>query len=396
MTPSILAAASRSPFEATEPLYLDYNATTPVDPRVFAAMEPFFSAVFANPSSAHGRGGLAARAVERGREQLAAAVGGLAAGIVFTSGATEADNLALLGVWSARELHSNRRRVITVATEHKGVLAAADSLAGMGADLVILSVDRSGLIDPDELARALAEPTLLVSVGAANNETGVVPNLRGIVERAHLAGALVHSDAAQMIGKLPFSILDLNLDLVSLSAHKAYGPKGVGALYVRPGLKLEPILMGGGQEHGRRSGTVNVPGVVGFGAAAELARELVPDEAPRQAALRELLWDRLSRAVPEAVRNTPTAGILPNTLNVGLPVDADDLLTATPELEASTGSACNAGSEEPSYVLRAMGSTYDEARSAIRFSLGRPTTAREVEAAADGIARGIDRLRRSA
>lgn len=389
MTSLAAATAPETKSGSDDTVYLDFNATTPVAPAVLAAMLPYFAAVAANPASSHRAGAAAAKAVETARELLADSVGGSPAGIIFTSGATEADNLAFAGLWPYRGV---RQRVITVATEHKAVLEAAHALAALGADLVVLPVDRDGLIDLGDLEVALLVPTLVVSVAAANNETGVVPDLAPIIARSHAAGAVVHSDAAQVIGKIAFDITDLGLDLVSLSSHKTYGPKGVGALYVRPGVEIAPLLLGGGQEHGRRSGTLNVPGIVGFGAAAQLAVQFLPEEAPRQAGLLDVLWQRLSDAIPGVRRNTPFTGILPNTLNVSLPVDADDVLTAAPGLAASTGSACNTGSPEPSYVLQAMGRTYDDARAGLRLSIGRSTTEADVAFAVAAVAEAIDRL----
>jgi cysteine desulfurase len=378
--------------DSDEPVYLDFNATTPVDPAVLETMLPYFSQVPGNPSSTHAWGRRAAVAVDRARGEIADAIGAGVGNVLFTSGATESDNLAVLGIWAANSSPS-RRRVITVATEHKAVLEPVAALRDAGADVVVLDVDLAGRFDIAGLAEALRVPTVLVSVMAANNETGLLAPLRDVVDAAHHAGALVHSDAAQILGKEPFDVGDLHLDLVSISGHKIYGPKGVGALYVAPGTSLASRVHGGGQERNLRSGTLNVPSIVGFGAAASLAATRREQDMERIADLRDSLWAQLSRAIPGIRRNGAEAGILANTLNVRIPgVDADDLLLACPRLGAATGSACTAGSPEPSHVLTAMSLTYDEARSSIRFSLGRTTRASEIPTAVDALVDGCELL----
>jgi cysteine desulfurase len=380
----------------TRALYLDYNATTPVAPEVLTSMLPYFADEAANAASSHGPGRRVAAAVEEARSSIAAACGCAPVGLVFTSGATEADNLALAGTWAAAG-QGSRRRIITVATEHKAVLETVRRLRYHGADVVVLAVDSMGQIDIDELNAALRSPTLLVSVAAANNETGVIPDLATIITRAHATGALVHSDAAQVLGKLPIDIDGLELDLASLSAHKAYGPKGIGALYVRPGLALEPLVVGGGHEGGLRSGTLNVPAIVGFGTAAWLAVARMERDGHELASLRDELWGLLAEAIPTARRNGPEDGLLPNTLNVRIPgIDADDLLLACPRLAAATGSACTSGSPEPSHVLRAMGLSYEDARSSLRLSLGRPTTREDVGEAVFELTGAVARVRGAA
>jgi cysteine desulfurase len=377
----------------TSTIYLDFNATTPVDPLALAAMLPYFSELPGNPASSHAPGAKAAEAVERARDRLAAASDANPAGIVFTSGATEADNLAIAGLWAARS-SLPRRRIITVATEHKAVLARVDRLSAVGADVIVLGVDAFGRVRPDELVAALETPTLLLSIAAANNETGVIADLANLVPIAHAAGALVHSDAAQVLGKMPFRIRALDLDLVSLSAHKAYGPKGVGALYIRPGIRVSPLLLGGDQEGGMRSGTLNVPSIVGFGAAAEMVVARMSSEISRLADMRDALWRLLEEAIPGVIRNTPELNVLPNTLNIRLPgLDAEDVLLASPGVAAATGSACSSGSPEPSHVLRAMGLPYEEAQASVRLSLGHSTSKDDLHKAVTELAGAVDRLR---
>lgn len=370
--------------------YVDFNATTPVDPLVLEAMLPYLRADFANPAATHAYGRDAAAAVERGREQLAKAIGASPSSIVFTSGATEADALALVGAWESSRL-KGRSRVVTVATEHKAVLECALGLAERGADVVVLPVDSAGQIDLDQLEHALAVPTAVVSVMTANNETGVVMPVAQIASLARDAGALVHTDAAQVLGKISFDVDTLSVDMASLSAHKAYGPKGIGALFVRGGVELRPLLRGGGQERNLRSGTLNVPGIVGFGEAASLARARLADDASEMAGLRDRLWSLVSAVAPTAARNPGSGSVLPNTLNFRIPgVDADDVLMAVPPLGASTGSACAAGSPEPSHVLLAMGLSYEDARGSFRFSVGRSTTLHDLTIAADLLSKGLN------
>jgi cysteine desulfurase len=379
--------------------FLDFNATTPVDPDVLSAMLPYFSDEAGNASSTHAWGRRASEAIEDARAQVADAIGASPGSLIFTSGATESDNLALVGLWRAESMNPRpRRRMITIATEHKAILeVVTGELAPSGADIVILGVDSNGAIDLAELRDALRTPTLLVSAMAANNETGVLMPLRAIADLAHEAGALVHSDAAQVVGKAAFDVRDLDIDLASFSAHKMYGPKGIGGLYLAGDVRLEPILRGGGHERGLRSGTSNTPSIVGFGLAARLAKERMRADADRMQALRDQLWEQISSLIAGSRRNGPTVRVLPNTLNVCLPgVDADDLLAATPLLGAATGSACASGSPEPSHVLLAMGLSYDEARSSLRFSLGRTTDAADIDAGLGLLRDGYERVRLAA
>ncbi|GBR67516.1 cysteine desulfurase family protein [Gluconobacter kanchanaburiensis] len=366
-------------------IYLDYLSTTPCDPAVVKAMLPWFGEDFGNPHSVHGPGRKAAQAVERARESVAKLLGVEAREIVFTSGATEANNLAIKG--AARHLArlgDPRRRIVTVATEHKCVLESVRALMGEGFEAVVLGVDGEGRVDPEALREALKVPTLLVSIMAANNETGVlqdIPRLAAIVKEA---GALMHVDLAQMAGKMPMSLH--NVDLASVSAHKMYGPKGIGALYVRrrPRVRLEPLLSGGGQERGFRSGTVPTPLVVGFGVAAELAAATLADEVARQVFLRDDLWAQLRDGLPGTVLNGAGAPRLAGALNVCLPegLAALDMLEACPDIAASTGSACTAAEIAPSYVLTAIGLSAQDASRCLRLSVGRFTSKADIDRAA--------------
>lgn len=373
-------------------IYLDHLASTPCDPRVVEAMLPYFGERFGNPSSAHhllGRG--AAHAVDAAREQVATLVDCVPEGVIFTSGATESNNLALFGV--ARGLGQHRWKIVTTAIEHKSVLLAAQRLAEDGLEVVVLPVDGKGRVSYDTAQAAIDHRTLLVSVQAANNETGTMQPVADIAALAHAAGALVHCDATQMVGKLPFSMVDLAIDLVSMSAHKLYGPKGIGALciaHIGVARRLMPILHGGGQEHGLRSGTQNVPGIVGLGAACEIAAREMGEEAERIRWLRDELEHRVLASYPAAFVNGDRANRLPGASNVTLPgIDADELLANIPEVALSTTSACASGTQEPSHVLLAMGLSRELAYQSIRLSPGRFTTQRDIELAAESIARTV-------
>ncbi|KXV13571.1 cysteine desulfurase family protein [Gluconobacter oxydans] len=366
-------------------IYLDYLSTTPCDPEVVRAMLPWFGEDFGNPHSPHGPGRKAADAVERARESVARLLGVEAREIVFTSGATEANNLAIKGATRhLARLGDPRRRIVTVATEHKCVLGSVRDLEREGFEAVVLGVDGEGRVDPQALREALKVPTLLVSVMAANNETGVlqdIPQLAAIVKER---GALMHVDLAQMAGKMPVSLRDV--DLASVSAHKMYGPKGIGALYVRrkPRVRLEPLFSGGGQERGLRSGTLPTPLIVGFGEAADLAASAMGDEAVRQVFLRDDLWAQLREGLPGIVLNGAGAPRLAGALNVCLPdgVRALDVLEACPDVAASTGSACTAAEIAPSYVLTAMGLSAEKASRCLRLSVGRSTSKADIDRAA--------------
>lgn len=373
-------------------IYLDYQATTPTDPRVVDAMMPYLVQRFGNPhSGSHPFGQEASDAVERAREQVAALIGAEAREIVFTSGATESNNLAIKG--AARFLKPRRRKLVTVATEHKCVLESARSLVAEGCELTILPVGRDGLIDLDRLRAAVDEQTALVSVMAVNNEIGVVQDLAAIGAIARAAGALFHTDAAQAFGKIPLDVAVQRIDLMSISGHKIYAPKGIGALYVRrrPRVRLEPLFSGGGQERGLRSGTLAPALIVGLGEAAEIAAREMAAEAARLADLAALFLARLGPGV--AVHGHRTARI-PGNLNIGFDgVAAQGLMAAVPELALSVGSACTSAEVEPSYVLSAMGLDGAAAASAVRIGFGRFTTEAELLRAADRLEAAVAGLR---
>ncbi len=374
-------------------IYLDNNATTPLDSRVLEAMMPYLTGEYGNASSSHSFGSAAGAAVNLAREELAGAIGAAPEEIVFLSGATEADNTVLLGCLRPRE------RLVTAATEHEAILEPARYAESAGAGLTVLPVDEHGRVSPDALRETLSEdsPVALVSIMLANNETGAINPVRELAEVAREFGVPFHTDAAQALGKIPVNVDDLGVDAMSLSAHKLYGPKGVGALYVRRRprsgvrrLRPEPLLRGGGQERALRSGTLNVPGIVGLGRAAALAAEILPEEAERVAALRDELHQRLLDALPEACLNGHPEKRLPNTLNISFPgVRASELLAAAPEVAASAGSACASDSPEPSHVLRAMGVDEEVALSSVRLSLGRFTTGEDVGQAAEALVRAV-------
>ncbi|MCX7685774.1 MAG: cysteine desulfurase [Acetobacteraceae bacterium] len=374
------------------PIYLDNHATTPPDPRVLAAMRPFWERCFANPASVeHALGREAEAAVEEARAAVAALIGAEPGEIVFTSGATESNNLAIKGAARfAAAQGSERRRIVTVATEHKCVLESVRELRHEGFEPVVLPVDGQGLLDPARLAEALSVPTLLVSVMAVNNEIGVVQDLAAIAAAAKAAGALFHSDAAQAGGRVPLDVREVPFDLISLSAHKMYGPKGVGALFVRrrPRVRLLPLFSGGGQERGLRSGTLPAPLIVGFGEAARLAAAEGRLDEGRAAQQRARLLARLSAAVPGVRENAAKAPRIAANLSLTFPggADAQAIMAAAPGLCVSTGSACSSASVEPSYVLRAIGMPEAEARATLRIGIGRFTSPRDIDTAADLLA----------
>jgi cysteine desulfurase len=373
------------------PIYLDHHATTPVDPRVLERMTPYFTRAFGNPSSRNHRYGWEARdAVEEARKSVAALVGASAKDIIFTSGATEANNLAIKGVVSGAA--SGRTEVVTVATEHKSVL---DPCATLGVRTTVVPVQADGLVDLDALDRAITGRTLLVSVMAANNEIGVLQPLREIADLAHAKGAVVHTDAVQAVGKVAFGVEAADVDLASMTAHKVYGPKGAGALYVRrrpARARLEPLFDGGGQERGLRPGTLNVPGIVGFGAAAALALRERDAEAARLAALRDRLRAALEGALPGTRVNGHGTKRLPGNLNVSFEgVDGESLLVGLDRVAVSSGAACT--KTEPSHVLMALGLDQELALASLRFGLGRWTTQQDVDEAAAHVVEVVGRLR---
>jgi cysteine desulfurase len=377
------------------PIYLDHHATTPADPRVLAAMRPWWEENFANPHSAeHSMGRAAEAAVEAARGQVAELIGADAREIVLTSGATESNNLAIKG---AARFHRDggRTRIVTLATEHKCVLESVKDLAAEGFEPVILPVRADGLLDLEVLREALATPTLLVSVMAVNNETGVVQDLAAIGALAKEHGALFHTDAAQAAGRIPLDVEEIRADLLSLSGHKMYGPKGVGALYVRrrPRVRLAPLFSGGGQERGLRSGTLPAPLVVGLGEAARLAAAEGPLDAGRIAGQRQILLEGLQAAIPGLRVNGSTEARVTANLNLTFPaVRAVDLLAALPEVMLSTGSACTSAEVAPSHVLTAMGLPPEECLRTLRIGLGRFTSPAEMQQAAALIGAAWQRL----
>jgi cysteine desulfurase len=385
------------PLRPNRPVYLDNQATTPCDPRVLQAMLPWFCEQFGNPHSVeHVMGRQAEAAVEQARAQVAALIGAEPRELVFTSGATESNNIAIKGAARhAAAAGETRRRVVTVATEHKCVLESVADLRAEGFEPVVLAVRPDGLLDPAVLAEALAVPTLLVSVMAVNNETGVVQDLAGLAAMARSAGALFHTDAAQGVGKIPLDVAAMGIDLMSISGHKIYGPKGVGALYVRrrPRVRLAPLFSGGGQERGLRSGTLPAPLIVGLGEATRLAQAEMAAEAPRLAALRDRLAERLAAMVPGLVVNGSRTARIAGNLNLTVPVaTAAALMAAVPELCVSTGSACSSAEIEPSYVLRALGLSDAAAGRTLRIGIGRFTSPADIEFAAAALAAAHTRI----
>ena len=379
------------------PIYMDYNATTPVDPRVLDEMLPFFCEKFGNAASrSHSFGTTAEAAVERAREQLSSFIGGTSASeIVFTSGATEADNLALKGVAEYYAFKGNH--IITTVIEHKAVLDTTKRLAKNGFDITYLPVDRDGLVDPESVRDAITDKTILVSVMLANNEVGTLQPIREIGEIAREKGVLFHTDAVQGLGKVPFDVVSCNADLVSMSAHKMYGPKGVGALWVRrtkPRVKLVAQIDGGGHEHGMRSGTLNVPSIVGFAKAAEICGAVLPDESARSTALRERLREGIQKKLEMVKLNGSIEHRLPGNLNLSFAfVEGESVMLAIRDVAVSSGSACTSASLEPSYVLRAMGVDDELAHSSIRFGIGRFTTEEEVDYVARLVVSKVEVLR---
>ncbi len=380
-----------SPPRPNRPVYLDNQATTRCDPRVMAAMLPWFTEHYGNPHSVeHVMGIEAEAAVEDARERVAALIGADPKELVFTSGATESNNIAIKGAARfARRTGNERRRIVTVATEHKCVLESVGDLANEGFEPVFLPIRHDGLLDHDVLRAALAVPTLLVSVMAVNNEIGVIQDIAGVAAQAKQAGALFHTDIAQAAGKIPLELDAWKVDLASISGHKIYGPKGIGALYVRrrPRVRLEPLFSGGGQERGLRSGTLAAPLIVGLGEACRLAQVEMAEEATRLATLRKHLLHRLCAEIPGVAVNGSMEARIPGNLNVTFPAaTATDLMARVPDLCVSTGSACSSATVEPSYVLRALGLSDDAAARTLRLGLGRFTSPADVDYAAAALA----------
>jgi cysteine desulfurase len=375
-------------------VYLDYNATTPVDRTVLEAMLPYFAENYGNASSIHSAGQQARGAVDRARESVADLIGAKPAEIVFTSGGTEADNLAIFGCVAASL--AQRKHIITTAIEHHAVLNACQALEKQGVEMTYVGVGPGGVVNPEDIRRALRPETILISVMHANNELGTVQPTEEIGRVAAEADVYFHCDAVQSAAKLPVDVNRSGMDMLSLSAHKIYGPKGVGALYVRSGTPLEQQFHGGHHERDRRPGTENVAGIVGFGKAAELARQCLTEDANRIGALRNRLEEIILDQVPDARVNGDATRRIPNTTNLSIPGAGGEALLIALDLQGvacSTGAACSSGAVEPSHVLLAIGLSQDDARSSLRFSLGRITTAEEIDYVASVIPGVVNRLR---
>jgi cysteine desulfurase len=381
------------------PIYLDYNATTPLDPAVIEAMLPYLREHFGNPSSTHEYGRRAHEAVEQARAQVAALIGAEPDEIVFTSGGTEASNHAIKGTVFAQMSgffgrlfgRMNRPHLVTCAVEHPATLQPCAFLKRLGCKVTIVGVDRHGVVELEAVRRALQGKAALVSIMHANNEVGTLQPIRDIAELAHGAGALMHTDAAQSVGKMAVNVRELGVDLLTIAGHKLYAPKGVGALYVRRGVKLEPFMHGAGHEQGRRAGTENVPYIVGLGAACDVARRSLPEATTRLRGLRDRLWQRLREALGErVVLNGHPEQRLPNTLNANFVGHIGaELLQKVPEIAASTGSACHEGQVALSPVLCAMKVPPEIGKGAVRLSVGRFTTEDEIDRAAAAIIRAV-------
>jgi len=378
------------------PVYLDYHATTPVDRRVLERMLPYFTETFGNPaSSTHQWGWKAQEAVEQSRREVAALIGASPREIYFTSGATESNNLAIQGVWAAMD--AARRHVVVSAIEHKSVLEGAERLGAHGMRVTVVPINREGVLDLDALARTVGPDTALVSVMAANNEIGVIQPLAEIGALTRAAGALFHVDAAQAAGKIPIDVAAMQIDLLSLTGHKMYGPKGCGAIYVRKQTKIDPLIVGGGQERGMRSGTLNVPGIVGLGAACALCRADMEEEGHRLSRLRDRLLAGLTAQLDGVVVNGSMTHRLPNNLHVTFNgVDGESLLVAIGDIAVSSGSACTSASGTASHVMRALLGSDAVPPASIRFGLGRPTTEEEIEYTIEKFVTVVKHLRKDA
>jgi cysteine desulfurase len=378
------------------PIYMDYHATTPMDPRVFEAMKPYFMETFGNAASRnHSFGWQAEEAVEKSRKQIADLIGSTTKEIVFTSGATESNNLALKGV---AEMYAEKgNHIITAATEHKAILDTCKRLEKSGVRVTYLPLQTNGLVDLEMLKEAITDKTILISIMYANNEIGVIQPMAEIGKIAKAKGVLVHSDATQAVGKVPVNVIKDNIDLMSMSGHKIYGPKGVGALYVRrksPRVQITAQMDGGGHERGMRSGTLNVPGIVGLGEACAICNADMPAESKRMAYLRDKLRGKLEAELDEVYINGTMEYRLPNNLNISFAyVEGESLLMGINDIAVSSGSACTSATLEPSYVLKALGAGDDLAHSSIRFGLGRFNTEEEVDYVAAKVIDVVKKLR---
>ncbi len=378
------------------PIYLDHAATCPVDRRVVDKMIPYFTDAFGNAASrTHAFGWRAEEAVENAREEIAKTIGADPKEIAWTSGANESDNLAIKGV--AENLEEQGNHIITVVTEHKAVIDTCKYLERRGREVTYLPVDKHGLVTPEEVNAAITDKTVLVTIMHANNETGVLQPIEQIGAVCRKRKVLFHTDATQSFGKVPIDVQKMNVDLLSMSAHKIYGPKGVGALFVRrrrPRVRLAPQVHGGGHERGNRSGTLNVPGIVGFGEAVRIARESMPEESARIRELRDYMRARIEREIPHVQLNGHPEHMLPGHLNMSFSyIEGESLLMALKDVALSSGSACTSASLEPSYVLRAMGLDDELAHSSLRMTLGRFTTKEELDYVVDLLRKHVERLR---
>lgn len=380
------------------PIYMDYHATTPVDPRVLETMLPYFTEIYGNAASIdHEYGNLALHAVEEARTKIASIINGSPEEIVFTSGATEADNLAILGI--AQQYESKGKHIITCVTEHKAVLDTCHYLEKQGWQITYLPVDNDGLVNPNDIRNAITSQTVLISIMTANNEIGVIAPIKEIGDIAHEAGVIFHTDATQAVGYIPMDVQEMNIDLLSLSGHKVYGPKGIGALFVRkrhPRVKLTEQMHGGGHERGMRSGTLNVPGIVGLGKALEICQNEMKPETKRLLQLRNRLWEGLKSSLSDIQINGHFSKRLPHNLSIAIPnLESRSLLVQLKhDVAISTGSACTTASIEPSHVIMALGFGENRAYSSLRIGLGRNNTLDEIEFAIEKITTGINNLLR--
>jgi len=383
--------------EKAEYIYLDHNATTPVDPRVLEAMLPYFTEVYGNAASIdHEAGLIAMRAVETAREQCARIIGAAdPKEIIFTSGATESDNIALFGV--AEKYADKGDHIITCVTEHKAILACCKRLEQMGKRVTYLPVDQYGLVDLDELRKAITPRTILISIMFANNEIGTIAPIKEIGAIAHEHGVLFHTDAAQAVGHVPVDVEEMHIDLLSFSAHKIYGPKGIGGLYVRrrnPRVKVAPVIYGGGHELGLRSGTLNVPGIVGMGKALEIAGQQMKADAKKYREWTKMMYEQLCEQLGDVALNGHPTQRLPHNLNVSIKgIESKSLVVQLKNIAISTGSACTSATVEPSHVIKALGFGEDRAHNAIRIGVGRGNRVDHIHSAIDDIVVGTKKLR---
>jgi cysteine desulfurase len=375
------------------PIYLDNHSTTPVDPRVLDEMLPYLNDRFGNAASrSHSFGWAADKAVETARARVGTLIGATSSEIVFTSGATESDNLAIKGV--AEAYRSKGNHIITAVTEHKAVLDSCKRLEKYGHRVTYLPVKPDGLLPLEDIERAMDSKTILVTIMFANNEIGVLQPIEEIGKLCRDRGVIFHSDAAQALGKIPIDVIRQNVDLLSISGHKAYGPKGVGALYVRQGVEISPTIDGGGHERGMRSGTLNVPGIVGLGKACEISHEELPHESCRIAGLRNRLHDKIKSGLDEVSVNGSMEQRLPGNLNMSFAgIDGEELMTAIDDVAVSSGAACTSAHIEPSYVLKALGISEELAQSSIRFGIGRFNTEAEIDYVATKVIHTVQQLR---